>query len=234
MKQDFSREFVEQTLLEILTKRNANVARTAMDRPSSIKRIDIPLDIAQLETDAEQKTRIGFEFKSYFVCAATDASTEIFLKPMSRDDNQGSVPLRVNSSHVFDLPINGAYLHWEAQPGKKISLIVCVDSEFRPGATISELTGDLSLTDGSSFDHSVITLPANTPTLICPAKGTRKVATFQNKTGGFIWIGKASVSSSGANQGLEYSAGDSDEWKSSAPLYAISVGGGEVVVMEQE
>ena len=195
----------------------------SVDRPYKIQVLTIDLSTQRLSTDPY---KIGFQFQSVFVRDASDTATEVSMRPITRDDLQGAVPLRKNDALDFGQTINEAYLHWAAQTGKSVTLVFFLDAQFRSGSQLSQNAGGISINDGSAFTTARVDLTAATATAVVAANTSRKVASIQNNTGSDVWFGNASVANSGANLGIKVGAGDVFEWRNTAALYGYSVGGG--------
>lgn len=189
----------------------------------------LTLDLSQ-ERRADNPLEVNFPFRSLFVRDATDADVEIQWRAASRATFQGVVPIQLNDSFVNPYRMKG-YFHWSAQAGKSITLIFFATIEFRPGSQISNTAGGVSISEGASMSHSVVTLAAATATEIVASSSTRKLATIQNNTGSDIWVGTSAVSNTGANLGIQVPAGATFQWRNTAALYGYSVLGGNLVAM---
>jgi hypothetical protein len=208
----------------------AQILEGSTQAPLSIIPLTLALDTARLSSDPY---KIGFPFKSIYVSAATDATTSVNFKPVTRDEVQGAIPLTLKDAHSFQKMINQGFLYWSAQPGKTITLMLLVDSEFRSGSQINLTAGGVSVTEGSSSTLVSVNLSAATAAIIVPQNVSRFASTIQNQTGGDLWIGDSTVTNAGATQGIKIANGDSVNWRNTGALYGYSVGGGRVNRLDQ-
>jgi hypothetical protein len=196
-----------------------------------IKKIVLELDTAR---DQSNPFVIGFPFKSAFVRDATDQVVSVELYPNTTDLFQESAQLKINDSLVFPNQLARAYLTWDAQPGKTITLLLFTRGEFRSGSQLSLTGGGSAITEGSAVATSTSTLVAATATEIFAQLTTRKVGTFRNNSGASIWVGPAGVNNTpGANMGFEVLNGEVFTWKNTAALYGYSVAGCALVILEE-
>lgn len=223
MAEIFTQEGVQAILAEVRDKARARIFEGSTQKPFQVQKIVLDLSTARLETDPFQ---INFAFRSFYVEDATDVNVNAFLKPTTRDSVQSFFKIKKNDSWASDFPISSAYLHWDAQSSKSITIVFFTDAEFRSGSQISVTGGGVSIVEGTSFTTEQVDLTASTATQVCASDSTRKMATIQNNTGGDVFFGGSSVSETGANMGIRISAGDSFEWRNTAALYAYSATGG--------
>lgn len=201
-------------------------------RPFSVQKMTIDLTTARLST---QPYKIGFPFKSIYVQTATDVYASVNVKLLTQDSSQSSFPMKLNDSFNNEFPIAEAYLDWEAQSGKSITLIFFLDSEYRSGSQISVTGGGVSINDGSSITGPTrVTLAATTAAAIAPADTLRKVATLYNDSGADIFLGDSSVTDSGATKGIPWANGTILYWRNTGALYGYSVAGGNVIRNEEK
>lgn len=209
----------------------ASIADGSDQKPFGVQKMEIDLSTARPESDPMP---IGMPFKSIFVSDASDTIAKVFMRPNTRDSFQSAVPLKLNDSWTREKPVSKAFLHWDAQSGKTLTLFVFVDSEFRSGSQISVSGGSVSLNDGSTVDDPVREIVApSAATKIAPVKINRKCCTLQNITGADIWIGGPGVTNSGATAGIRIADGEKWTYRNSGELYAYSVGGGSVTRLEE-
>lgn len=200
-------------------------------RPFSVQKMTIDLTTARLST---QPYKIGFPFKSLYVQTATDVYATVNVKLLTQDSSQSSFPMKLNDSFNNEFPIAEAYLDWDAQAGKTITLIFFLDSEFRSGSQISVTGGGVSIVDGSSILLGTVTLAAATAAVIAPADSLRKVATIQNKTGAVLYVGDSSITNGGATEGINIQPDGIITWRNTGALYGYSVAGGKVQRTEEK
>lgn len=221
MKEIITPEVAQNIIDRLNEAANAKIFQGNTQRPFSVQSITL-----NLTTGSVNPYKIGGAFRSVFVVSATDTSTTINLQPNSADSYQSAIPMKLNDAWSSEYPISEAYLSWSAQSGKSITILLFVDSEFRPGSQISVVGGGVSISEGSAFTTSQVSLTAATATLVAASNSSRKLTSFQNNTGGPVWFGGSSVSNTGANQGQRCEAGAIFYWRNSAALYAYSVAGG--------
>jgi hypothetical protein len=211
---------------------DAQLAEAIEQRPLEIQTITLDLTTARSEFDP-------FEFKqpfrSFFVRSASDTATVVKFRPDSTDSIQSPIDLKINDSMDFGRPIARGFFHWDAQPGRKMQIVLLSTGVFRSGTQISQNAGGVSINDGSSVTGPLsTTLAAATAAVIAPAKLDRKVATLQNKSGADIYIaGDNTVTASGATEGIKITNGQIFSWRNTAALYGYSVAGGAVGRIEE-
>lgn len=226
---------LEKVILDWVSKQQAFLNRSQYDRPQS--QIKVVLDSNLLATARTQGNpfEIQFPFKSVFVSDATDSSVAVNISLHSRENNQiqNAVPLKLNDSFRLSESTSKAFLTWDAQSGKSITLFFFVDSQYDSGRQISVSSGGVAITWGDTVTETQKTLVAVTAQALFASVSTRKHGAYQNKSGASIWVGSSSsVTSSGATQGFEIPDNAIAEWKSAAALYAYSVAGGIVNVKD--
>lgn len=209
----------------------AKIYQGNTQRPFSVQKITLDLSNSRLETDP---FKIGFPFKSLYVQTATDVYVSLNVKLLTRDTTQSSFPIRLNDTFTNEDEIAEAYLDWSAQPGKSITLIFFLESEFKSGSQISVTGGGVSIVDGSSIALGTVTLTATTTTAIAPADPLRKKATIQNKTGADLYVGDSTVTNAGATEGVLIPNNGIIYWNNTSALYGYSVGGGKVQRIEEK
>jgi hypothetical protein len=209
----------------------AKIYQGNTQRPFSVQKITLNLSNSRLETDP---FKIGFPFKSLYVQTATDVYVSLNVKLLTRDTTQSSFPIRLNDTFTNEDEIAEAYLDWSAQPGKSITLIFFLESEFKSGSQISVTGGGVSIVDGSSIALGTITLSAATAAAIAPADPLRKKATIQNKTGADLYVGASTVTNAGATEGILIPNNGIVYWNNTSALYGYSVSGGKVQRIEEK
>ena len=211
---------------------NARIADQISNQDFKVQRIDIDLSTARTRG---APFRIGFPFKSIFVQSATDVYAEVSMVLGSIDSFQSAFTIKMNSSLKVDYPVPQAFLYWEAQSGKTMTIIAFVDAEFSSGSQISVTGGGVSIIEGSSITGPTqVVLSAATAAAIAPADTLRKVATLQNKTGADLYIGGSTVTNSGATEGIKIEPDAIFYWRNTAALYGYSVAGGNVHRLEEK
>lgn len=214
---------MNQNITQNLVERNrelgqAYIQQNAIQRPQTVQKIVLALDAAK---SADLPYEINFPFRSVFVEDASDSSTRIFMRPNTREDVQSFFALGRKDSWSVDQPISKAFLHWDAQAGKSITLVLFTEAEFKSGTQISATSGGVAIVNGSSIAQSNnTTYTINATFLLLPSDLDRKVATIGNYTDQSLFLGGASVDDS-ANKGIELVPGATIEWRNTAALYAF-------------
>lgn len=200
----------------------SGVLLDSKNAPHEIQVVTLDLATARLAT---QPMELGFPFKSVFVRSASDATASVSFRPHTTDDDQGAATLKQNDSLVFPRQLSKAFLHWDAQTGKTMTLIFFVTGEFRSGSQISQTGGGVSLVNGSSFVPSVVALGAAAATLVQASDSDRKKLTIQNTLANPIYIGNAAtVTNAGATRGIEIQPGGDYEFNNTSACYAYNPG----------
>lgn len=223
-------QFVKDTLSPMRNLDNAAI-RNSRANPATLIQV-VTLDLSTAKTEADPY-KIGYPFKTIYVASASDASANANMKLATRNVGAGAVPLYLKDVIEQELPIDGAFLHWSAQSGKTMTLVIFLESSFRSGSQVSSTAGGVSINDGSSFTMGLVTIAAAAATALFATNFNRKVSYVQNILGTSIWVGDASVDNSGAGCGIEIQPGDTFVWRNTAALYVYNVAGGDVVTMEQ-
>lgn len=212
--------------------KSAFLSRANSEKTVQGHRVVLNLSVAR---DINNPFEVLFPFRSVFVEQASDANTFFYLKPSNREDMQK--PFRMGLKDSWGLPyqLPKCYLHWDAQVGKSVELVFFADGEFRSGSQISVTSGGVSITEGSTVTGPTqVILAAGVAAIIAPQLLTRKIATIQNKSGGDLFIGAASVTATGATEGIKVSNGNVIEWRNTGAIYGFSVSGGNIHRIEEE
>lgn len=233
MRDILNDEKVYPILQALAQAARAKIYEGSTQAPFAIQKLELELDTARTE---ENPYRIGFPFKAVYVQSATDTSTVIKFKPQTKDTFQSAVELGRKDVLNFEYPLSEAFLHWDAQTNKSVTLIFFVDAEFKSGSQISQNSGGVSINDGSTVSAPTqVTLSATTAAIICPANSDRKVATIENATGADLYIGgDNTITNSGATRGIKIANGEKIVYRNTAALYGYSVAGGDVHYIEEE
>lgn len=226
MERDQSLELLKSSR----TLDRANIFEGNTQKPFNFQVVTLDLTTAVLETAPKI---FNFPFKCLYVVATTDSSVAVSFKPNAQESYQSALPLGQNDALEFPDPLSSGVFYWAAQPGKTITLVFMVNGIIRPGKLISVTSGGLTVSEGTSYSTSVVTLVAGTAGIVAVANSSRAVSTIQNNTGSPIWVGPSTVTVSGPTLGIEVGPGASFQWKNTAVLYAISAGGGNVLVMNE-
>lgn len=235
MKQMITPEVVKAVLSKFREVESASIFEGNTQQPFGVQSVTLDLATARLPTNPYE---VKFPFISIYVADATDVLANINMAPNSRDSFQSLIPLKKNDSWTRREPLAQAFLSWEAQAGKTLTLLFFVDSEFRSGSQISVSGGGVSINDGSTFTTTRVSLTAATAGAVVSANPSRKIASVQNNTGAQVWFGNSSVSNTGSNLGFKVEAGGVLQWRNTAALYAYSVAGGSgdlgLLVLEEQ
>lgn len=209
----------------------ASISYGNESREQTVLKYVIDLSVAR---SADNPREINFPFRSIFAEAGSDRDAFLYVKPGTREDVQSPFRIGFRDSWARDHAVPRAFLHWDAQPGKTITLLFFTDSEFRSGSQVTTVSGGVTLLEGSALTQSNSNLSATTATQIFASSSTRKTGIFQNKSGASVWVGPSSaVLDTGANRGYEVADGDSFIWRNSAALFAYSVAGGSIHLSEE-
>lgn len=209
---------VRRVLADALLKQDAEIFRGSTQQPFEVQVVNLDLTTARTP---ENPYPIRFPFKSVFVRTATDSSVSLDLRVQTQDSYQGKASLKLNDSLIFGQQQASAFLSWDAQSGKTMSLIFFVSAEFRSGSQVSQNAGGVSISDGTSATDSCVSTTASTVVTCFSANTSRKKGTIQNATGGSIFVGPLNtVSNTGANRGFEVVPGAVFYWRNTAALYA--------------
>lgn len=116
--------------------------------PNLIRKVTLDLSTARTSGNPY---KAGFSFKSLFVYQATDSSVEVNFQPFT-DNSNDTFPLLKNGVLNFDFPVKNAFLTWDAQSGKEMTLIFLLDGSYKAGSTLVEVS--------SSVDGNAISVPS--------------------------------------------------------------------------
>ena len=208
--------------------RNAEIAGNIQGREALLKKVPIDLSVARSVNNA---LKISVPFKSVTVEAATDSTCKIYLGlgDNTLDALQDAKELKANDSFDFERFVGSAFLFWDAQAGKSLKLVFSTTGSFKPGSQISQISGGLSISEGSALSSAklgslgtaaTVAVPDSAATVILPADTDRKNNRLY--TDADIWIGDASVAVNA--RGIPITTGWF-EWPSTSILYAIAVSG---------
>lgn len=222
-------EFLEK-FRQLQSADQAALFANTVNAGQEVRVVTFDLSTAQLETNPKP---LGFAFKSFIVLSATDSSVTLNMRLATRDTYQDKISItNLISGFKLPYPVQGAYFDWTAQSGKSITIVF-----FRSGEmSINRVTQSQgnTVSEGSTVTTSaLVTLTAATAGAIFPVLASRNTGVAQNITGGDIWVGDSSVTNSGATTGIKFANGERIVWKNTAALYAYSVLGGDIAVMEE-
>jgi len=213
-------------IAEAVAQRNAEISQSISGREAIIKVVPLALDTARSINNA---LKISIPFKSVCVEAATDSTTKIF---MGLGDNSLSAmgdakQLTANDSFEFSGMVSSAYLYWAAQSGKSMNLVFSTMGAFKPGSQISQISGGVSVSEGSALASNLLTGGVATIAVVTGA-GQKIIDSDTSRknmqifTDAPIWIGDSSVAVN--TRGVRVEAGLFN-WPCTAALYATAVAG---------
>lgn len=223
-----TKQVADAILSRIMDVQNAEIFKASTELPFGVQVVTLNLGTARSEDDP---FIIAFPFKSLYVENATDVASEVNCKLNIRDKHQSPVRLKLNDSIETDRMFGSAYLYWDAQASKQMTIVFFVDARFRSGSQISQTGGGVAIITGSSSEYRTEALSAATTTQLFSTDTTRQSGTVWNGTGATLWIG--SDSSVNNTTGIPYAAGERFIWTNTGPLYAYSVAGGDVRILEE-
>lgn len=207
---------------------DAQMRSNVANRPTEVQVLNLDLSKAK---SADDPLQINLTFRSIFVRDASDTNTQVFLRPISRDTTQEPFSMNKNDSFVMPMPIAG-FLHWDAQPGKTMKIILYATGEFRSGSQISQNGGGVSINEGSSASMGTVSLVAAAAAVaIAPSNLNRKTALIQNNVAGDIYVGADNTVT--AATGIRIAAGQQFAWRNTAALFGFSAAAGAVVRLEE-
>ena len=220
-------------LQDAVDKLRAGIYVGNTQKPFKVQKVVVPLDTAKLET---APLKFNFPFRTLYIQEATDSSTVIKFKPGAQDSYQSDFNMRSNDSWSDNDPTTEAIFFWDAQPGKSITLVFFVDSEFRSGRQVSVQSGGVIVSEGVVVEATTrVVLSPATATIIAPANPDRVMCLIENATGSDLFIsGANTLTDSGSNRGIKIASGDYYTHKNTAVLYGYSTLGGNVHYMEHE
>lgn len=225
-----SAELFDFLIKDMQDKKQAYLGFSQQERPVQVHTVVVDLGKS---IDENAPMIVNFPYRSVFVAKATDATCEIYLRPITKEGSQPPFRFGMRDSWAVDYQIPRCFLHWPIQPGKSMELLFFADSEFRSGSQISLTSGGVSISEGMSVSNEVVTLAANTADIIAPQNFIRNVSTLQNRTGATLYIGGSGVKTNGADEGINIDNGQIFYWKNTGALYGISTGGGRVIRMDE-
>ena len=177
---------------------------------------------------------IGFPFKTLY---AETMSNGVEIKFMPNTRSSGQQPLLVNRRDVlrFENPISGGFISHEAYPGETIRLALFLESDFTSGTILSQNSGGVTISSGSSFNApTTLSIVGAAPAVeLLPANTDRNTATIENHSGGPIYLGDSTVDAT-TNRGLMVPNGGYFQWGNTSALYVFSVAGGDITYLEEE
>lgn len=208
---------------------NASNIQQAVESRRQISKVILSQDLSTAKLSTSPLL-IDFPFKTVWVQDATDSNVTVslVLNPINEGTLNAPMTLQRNLAISLERPVAGAYLYWSAQASKTITIYFLTDGDVRPGSLISQITGGVSIQDGTSVSSSKMDAGASASKSVTsasavamfPADSTRKVMTCY--TDQDIWVGDSSVAV--GTRGIFIAGGSRFVWKNTAALYGIAVG----------
>lgn len=187
-----------------------------------IKYMTLALDEA---TPAGKPFRLNFGFRSFVVLNTTDSSVSINMQLGDETTNIDAFPIKNNSSLKLPYPVQKAFLTWDAQPSKTISILFFLRGEFATNQLVSSVAATMTPYVGDAVATQPGAQVDTTAAELFAQDTTRKEMVIQNQSGQSIWIGSSTVTAAGgASPGIEIQPGGSFSWQSTAACYAITTG----------
>lgn len=178
---------------------------------------------------------VDFNFRTFWVLSASDATASVSLVPNSRAEGQlnDAITLKQNLSVKLPFPVSGAQLYWSAQSGKTMTVLFFIDGDITPGSQINQISGGVAISTGSSRsdaalastqDQASVSVAASA-TLIVPADSARIGMELQ-VTGGNVRLGGSAITTTNGVARLD---GERWEDQNTGALYAIATSGAPVI-----
>lgn len=180
---------------------------------SEIIVLPLALDTAVLES---APFKVGFPFQSFYVVSATDTITNVNMKMDTNDNYQGHIPLYLKDSASWPTQHRSAYLFWDAQVGKTISIVFLVSGIFKPGSNISQVSSSV---DGNLITNVTPVSVTSTATLLLAQDLNRKVCTVYNDGTVKVYLGASGVT---AANGIPLLPGSFAKIKNTYGIYGIT------------
>ena len=190
--------------------------------------------VMTLALDTAQGVAKPFEvgsFTSLYVQDATDGNVSVNIKLNS--NLVGTSSFQLKRKDTFDnngYPVSRAYLDWSAQSGKTITIILFRHASFKPGTTLTQVSGGSTLSDGSSYARAIVApVQGAAATALFPADSTAIKRTSFNDSGVDLYVGEAATITDGvavaANKGLLWPNGTPLVSQNTAALYVYNPAG---------
>lgn len=220
MKDDLNNRFGAQEgrrIVESLSRGDkAYIERAAQLNPSAI-RVQT-FDLASVPTNP---ISVGFAFKCAYIVSASDAQTQILLRPFSDSENNDYVPMSLKDALNFDYPINKCFINWVAQAGKTMTVVFFTDAKFESGSSVNQTAGT---PDGNAFnDFAAVAFNSVNATLL--DNSIRNVITIYNNGPDECRVGGSGIDATvGSEKGLRIPANQERRYKNTGAVY-IAVNG---------
>lgn len=180
--------------------------------------LTLALDTA---TDVNAPVVLG-QFRSIWVADATDSVTKIFFRPNSKAAFNQGIPMRQNDVIADDYPFASGFIHWAAQAGKSVTLVLS-SARIQPGSQRSTVTGATSSTSGSVIATQPVQTVGTVAAALLSLNLVRVLSVIQNQGTNSIWVGDLNVTiKGGTNPGIEIAPGAVFHWDNTAALWAVA------------
>lgn len=205
---------------QMLSQDEAGLFASTVGENPPVRYVTLDLTTAKL---AGAPMELSFGFRSFVVLNTTDSSVSIRMRIGSRDTNVDSFPVKNNASLVLPYPVQKAFLDWDAQSGKSISILFFTRGVFSTNQLVSSLAAVVTLGDGDTADTQNGAQVLAAGGQLFAADSARKCMLIENQSGQPIYIGSSVVDvPGGAQPGFTIQDGGTYEWRSTAACYAIS------------
>lgn len=208
----------------------------ATKKSSGFKTKRFLLDAMATKNDLNGSNFFPFPFKSFWVADTNNKNFTAKMVVNNKGDGGDPLPLRMNMSIPFEYRQAGCALEWPAQAGVWVDIVFAFDSDITPGFTSQDLSGIVTLNEGSSYTDGAKSCGLTGADVLVAANSARKVALIQNNSGKSVWIGTP-AKLAGASYQTDCQRLDSGEptfyWRSASQLnFRTDVGTADIAVME--
>lgn len=130
---------------------------------------------------------VEFAFRSFWVRDTNDMNFVASMKIGGDLDKGDWLPLDKNLTVNFEAPVPGAYLKWDAQPGKWIDIVFAHNTILTPGNVKIGVEGAIAIDNGSGGTLDRVSMSPTAAVLITASDENKKII-IQNKLAVPIWI----------------------------------------------
>lgn len=226
----------KEVVLNGQIERDAFIRKNSDLRPKLQIRVDLDLSVART---VRNPYVVEGPFDGFFVEATSTIGTTVKQSITSKDNYNLSeyTTLKINSSGTFKTPVRRAILTWTAQAGKTMTIVYYNECTFRPGSTVSEMSGGVVPTTGDTLTPLANVQVTGVATLISAAGAAKKKRTVQVLQGVTIWLGDNTVQAGnavGTRGGVRIQVGQAWEYTGTGAIYGITNGGNATVSVLEE
>lgn len=230
-----------QVKRDIDAREIGEIQRSSDLRPKIVMKVDLDLGTAR---DASNPYVVSQPFNGVWMAVAPSNSIQVQMSigGVDKYNTDNSILLFRNSSFYSKNEVKQAVLTWAAQTfsgsSARVTLYFFVGVDFRPGSTISELSGSISLNAGNTLATGTlggagtaasVLVTAGLPTIIAPINLNR--GTFNFYTDQAIWVGDNNVA---VGRGIPVAAGQVFKVSNTAAIYATASGANATVTGFEE